>query len=49
MTALMLIGGIQIFVVSLVGIYVGKVFFEVKDRPIFIVEQSSNLTLRVVI
>jgi len=44
MTALMLIGGIQIFVVSFVGIYVGKVFFEVKDRPIFIVEQSLNLT-----
>ena len=43
MTALMLIGGIQIFVVSFVGIYVGKVFFEVKDRPIFIVEQSLNI------
>lgn len=43
MTALMLIGGIQIFVVSFVGIYVGKVFFEVKDRPIFIVQQRLNL------
>lgn len=43
MTGFMLIGGIQIFVVSFVGIYVGKVFFEVKDRPIFIIEQRLNL------
>lgn len=42
MTGLMLIGGIQIFVVSFVGIYVGKVFLEVKDRPIYIVSQRLN-------
>jgi len=44
MTSLMFIGGIQIFVVSFVGIYVGKVFLEVKDRPIYIVKQRLNLT-----
>jgi len=44
MTSLMLIGGIQIFVVSFVGIYVGKVFLEVKDRPIYIVKEHLNLT-----
>lgn len=43
MTGLMLIGGIQIFVVSFVGIYVGKVFFEVKDRPIYIVKEQLNM------
>lgn len=43
MTVVMLMGGIQIFVISFVGIYVGKVFFEVKDRPVFIVAQTSNI------
>ena len=43
MTVVMLMGGIQIFVISFVGIYVGKVFFEVKDRPVFIVAETSNL------
>ncbi|NNC36589.1 MAG: glycosyltransferase family 2 protein [Hyphomonadaceae bacterium] len=43
MTVVMLMGGIQIFVISFVGIYVGKVFFEVKDRPVFIVAETSNI------
>ena len=43
MTVVMLMGGIQIFVISFVGIYVGKVFFEVKDRPVFIVADTSNI------
>lgn len=43
MTALMFMGGIQIFVISFVGIYVGKVFFEVKDRPVFIVSETRNV------
>ena len=41
MTAMMLIGGIQIFAISFVGIYVGKVFFEVKKRPNFIISQKT--------
>jgi len=43
MTVVMLMGGIQIFVISFVGIYVGKVFFEVKDRPVYIVAETSNI------
>ena len=43
MAGLMLMGGVQIFVISFVGIYVGKVFFEVKDRPVFIIERGLNL------
>ena len=43
MTVVMLMGGIQIFVISFVGIYVGKVFFEVKDRPVYIVSSTSNI------
>ena len=42
MTALMMLGGIQIAVMSFVGIYVGKVFMEVKDRPVFIVADATD-------
>lgn len=41
MTAVIFMGGIQIFVISFVGIYVGKVFFEVKKRPHFIVAEKT--------
>lgn len=43
MTAIALFSGVQIFVVSFVGIYIGKVFFEVKKRPHYIVEEHVNL------
>lgn len=41
MTAMMLFGGVQVFVISFVGIYVGKVFFEVKRRPSFIISRTT--------
>ncbi len=43
MTAFMLMSGLQISVMSFVGIYVGKVFMEVKDRPVFIISDASNI------
>lgn len=45
MAAIMMLGGIQIFAVSFVGIYVGKVFFEVKQRPIAIMAETTDITL----
>ena len=44
MTAIMLVGGLQISVMSFVGVYVGKVFFEVKDRPVFIIAEANNIS-----
>ena len=41
MAATLMLSGIQIFVISFVGIYVGKVFFEVKSRPIAIVAETT--------
>ena len=41
MAAILMLGGIQIFAISFVGIYVGKVFFEVKRRPIAIVTETT--------
>ena len=43
MLAITFFGGVQIFAVSFVGIYVGKVFFEVKRRPIYIISKSKNI------
>lgn len=42
MAAILMLGGIQVFAISFVGIYVGKVFFEVKGRPIAIVSKSTR-------
>ena len=46
MAAIMMLSGIQIFVISFVGIYVGKVFFEVKRRPIYILEETTRNNLK---
>lgn len=37
-----LIGGIVIMVVGTVGIYVGNIFMQVKNRPLYIVRQVKN-------
>ena len=37
-----LIGGMIIMVVGLVGIYVGNIFMQVKDRPLYVIRQILN-------
>ena len=34
--------GINIFVLGLVGIYVGKAFEKIKDRPVYIIDEVLN-------
>lgn len=41
MTAIFFLSGIMIFTICLVGIYVGQVFFEVKRRPIYIIQETT--------
>jgi dolichol-phosphate mannosyltransferase len=41
--AVCIIGGIQIFVTGIVGIYVGKCFEEAKKRPLYFVRDTCNL------
>lgn len=42
-TSLFFLSGVVIFTICLVGIYVGQVFFEVKRRPIYIVQDTLNI------
>jgi polyisoprenyl-phosphate glycosyltransferase len=42
--AIFVVGGVQIFITGVVGIYVGKTFEEAKKRPLYFVKNTSNLT-----
>lgn len=37
------IGGLQLFVMGILGLYLGKVFDQVKGRPLFVVRDKVNL------
>jgi hypothetical protein len=43
--AIIAIGGVQIFMTGVVGIYVGKCLDEAKRRPLYFVRDLRNLTL----
>ena len=38
---MLFIGGIQLFCLGIVGKYIGKIFTEVKHRPIYIVKEKK--------
>ncbi len=38
------VGGMNIFILGIVGLYVGRIFDQVKGRPLFIVSDTLNLT-----
>jgi len=42
--AIWFMGGLQIFVLGICGLYIGKIFDEVKDRPLYVIEKSVNAT-----
>ena len=41
MISIWLLGGVQLISISVIGEYVGKIFFEVKHRPRFIIEDEN--------
>ncbi len=41
MISLWILGGLQLISISIIGLYIGKIFMEVKHRPRFIIEQEN--------
>ena len=37
------IGGIQLFVMGIIGEYLAKIYLETKNRPIYIISESDGL------
>ena len=41
MISIWLLGGVQLISISVIGEYIGKIFFEVKHRPRFLIEKEN--------
>ncbi|HZP19657.1 MAG TPA: glycosyltransferase family 2 protein [Bauldia sp.] len=43
---ILFIGGVQLTAVGVLGEYIGRIYEEVRDRPLYIVDRAENVTLR---
>lgn len=41
LTSVLFIGGIQLVILGIIGEYIGKIYIQLKNRPIYIVKESS--------
>lgn len=42
-SVILLIGGLQLLCIGIIGRYIGKIYLQVKNRPIYIVKEKSQL------
>ena len=43
MIAVLFIGGVQLICVGILGEYIGRIYNEVKNRPLYVVEETEGL------
>jgi dolichol-phosphate mannosyltransferase len=44
MVAVLFLGGVQLLALGMIGEYIGRVYEEVKHRPLYLVEESLGFT-----
>jgi glycosyltransferase involved in cell wall biosynthesis len=45
MAAVLCMGGIQLICLGIIGEYIGRIYHEAKNRPLYVIEESSTATL----
>jgi dolichol-phosphate mannosyltransferase len=41
LTSVLFIGGIQLIILGIIGEYIGKIYMQLKNRPFYIIKESS--------
>jgi dolichol-phosphate mannosyltransferase len=42
MAVILLIGGVVLIVLGIIGTYIGRIFREVRNRPLYVIDEKVN-------
>jgi dolichol-phosphate mannosyltransferase len=42
MAVILLIGGVVLIVLGIIGTYIGRIFREVRNRPLYVIDEKLN-------